>query len=571
MIDAVQRWFLAEVKPGSDIEACIRLEALPRHGQPSPFSSCAWLDLSDILPLTVSYRRGVYARLISEFKPVVQRQHAAHVLEQALSEGSLAPLPGTVPWLINLDPEAAINVVIERYGARAVLEQAAAALGRQATANLVNASAHAPDCSGADHSTPREAADIQVTPDRRQVPPASPPAPRPVQTAARASRDGSAPRLVARLLSVARPQHDSPTAKLVLPTTSAAAAGRSDNNPGNGADRGAAVGPESQVHVGNTQASNGMLEPQDAVVLSPAAMQQGRQVVGNQKDTPPSGLMRASLSISASGGTAELAALPAASVCGLATGLAFAAELPPSADDADLDLAGALRALPEGVAPPASASLETALPEVFTSAPACPVRRAPSAAMSVAADEPYCHQARHAPPREATRLGPSGNDSGPSSGGEHASTVLTGTMGTSNVACILPGTLQDATPTHTSVGEPKASKYPSESVPDSRPDLTRSASPEPQGSAKPKSPKSALDVIGNLGQESDASSRSSNWGTACGTNSAAGSVRSVAGPSPAASLFGRVTEGHIAGPTALRDTRSLPVATSSGSEASDRE
>jgi hypothetical protein len=110
-----------------DLEACIDLRGI---GQPAEFRAYAWLHLGDILPLTQTWKRGVYAHLIREFQPLISRLRAVHVLQQDFAR--LPPLPAPEQWLLSLSPEAAVASVIEKFGASFVLAQAAAAVQQQA-------------------------------------------------------------------------------------------------------------------------------------------------------------------------------------------------------------------------------------------------------------------------------------------------------------------------------------------------------------------------------------------------------------------------------------------------------
>jgi hypothetical protein len=122
----MQKWFLVEVLEGADIEASI--EARSRSGA-SSFSTCAWLDIGSLVPLAPAWRRGAYAHITREFRPIIARLRAAWLLEQ--DARGLAPMHGTPEWLLSLAPEVAVNAVVQNFGAAFVLRRAAAALQGQ--------------------------------------------------------------------------------------------------------------------------------------------------------------------------------------------------------------------------------------------------------------------------------------------------------------------------------------------------------------------------------------------------------------------------------------------------------
>jgi hypothetical protein len=112
----LQKWFLMEVMPGVTVEAHIDLSG---GGQPQEFFHFAWFELSDLLPLTFPWKRAVYAHILQEFRPVIARLRAQHLLAQTGTGMSM--------WLAHVSPEEAVDAVVHKFGMEFVLGRVAAA------------------------------------------------------------------------------------------------------------------------------------------------------------------------------------------------------------------------------------------------------------------------------------------------------------------------------------------------------------------------------------------------------------------------------------------------------------
>jgi hypothetical protein len=113
-MSALQKWFVVAPQEGISIEQYIDLSG-QGHGQ--EFLRYAWVDISDLVPLTQDFKRGVYAHLVRNVKPLLQQMRA----QQGRTEVAEAAL---VAAMQTLPAQRVVELVMSAYGQSAVLEQA---------------------------------------------------------------------------------------------------------------------------------------------------------------------------------------------------------------------------------------------------------------------------------------------------------------------------------------------------------------------------------------------------------------------------------------------------------------
>ena len=124
----VQRWFLFEVQANQDADGALHQAA--QSGQPA-FSTWAWLQLSDLLPLALPWRRGVYAHLARQFSPLIAQLNGAHNLPSDMKGMHSTAARVGIRAMESADErtaEGAVDALIAQCGAHFVFERASAAL-----------------------------------------------------------------------------------------------------------------------------------------------------------------------------------------------------------------------------------------------------------------------------------------------------------------------------------------------------------------------------------------------------------------------------------------------------------